>query len=496
MKNIFLYTLLALFGLSTTGCKKYLEVEPTNVRAFATYDDAVSMLSGYLRIFTAVSATTDDMKGVTIPWRNVNSYMYFNYLADVLDTDYVLMSKAGYINNSHDFATLYRESLNWRNPTMPGVLWDEYYLNIGFLNTVIDGTALVKATQAEKDVVVMEAKFLRAWYVFKLMQYFAPYKIDRLGLPLNFDSQAVGGYNRSRKTQTECYRIIIDELTEVLDCTTPPLAGLNIFYNKDLVNALLAQVYHFKGGSGAAAADDYDNAIEYAGKVLDKYPLPAKADYVPIPEVPASTYGIFVCVGNQPALISAYSNTNRSFYSMPTFVQVTDEFYGLFSDDDVRKVPYFWVTSMSVSYDRAIRKFIRTSLTDPTVQDKTMKFNFFHLADMHLIIAECLALKNDPAASTWLEDFRKERYDNYTPWTGDVLDGILLERRKEFAFEYDMRWLDLRRYPKGWTRKSFQDEENPTYTIAADDYRWCLPIPVAEELQYNNIEQNPGWGMF
>ena len=32
------------------------------------------------------------------------------------------------------------------------------------------------------------------------------------------------------------------------------------------------------------------------------------------------------------------------------------------------------------------------------------------------------------------------------------------------------------------------------YALEADDYRYTLPIPEDSELDYNKIEQNPGWG--
>ena len=87
----------------------------------------------------------------------------------------------------------------------------------------------------------------------------------------------------------------------------------------------------------------------------------------------------------------------------------------------------------------------------------------------------------------WLEDFQKHRYSNYNGYQGnDLLQEILNERRREFCYEYDMRWCDLIRTQKGWTRNSYKNEEAAT--------RFCMPIPLNEELQYNNIEQNPGWG--
>ncbi len=490
MKKIFSYILSALFALSLSGCEKYLEVDPTNVRAVKTYDDVKSMMGGYLRMFTAVSS--DALVGTTIPWQQAHTYLMFNFYADDLDTDRFIASDYA---TSRMYLDVYVGSLNWQNPSMPGTIWNDLYLNIGFFNSVIDGVAGVAATQAERDIVAMEARFLRAWYLFKAMQYFSPYKNDALGLPFNFDSRATTTYDGVRHTQTECYAAIISELEEVLACTTPPRATYNIFYDKDMVNALLAQVYHFKGGSGAAAADDYTEAIAHAKAVLDRRPILSLADYTPFPDF-ANTLGILTGRSKQPALVSASSFLQAGMYSIgPWDPQYpTDDLWALYADNDIRRGKFF-------SSSRAITKFNHANpswaTANPYQADYRMTFNFFHTADMHLIVAESYAHQNDGNARTWLESFRRERYNNYAPYTGsDILAEILRERRREFCLEYDMRWLDLVRYPKGWTRKSYNDSKNPTYTITADDYRFCLPIPLEQELQTNNIEQNPGWGMF
>ena len=83
---------------------------------------------------------------------------------------------------------LYTNSLNWQNTTMPGTIWGNYFSNIGFYNTIIDELANVSASQEEKDIVEQEARFLRAWYLFKVLQYFSPYHSNDLGIPFNTDS--------------------------------------------------------------------------------------------------------------------------------------------------------------------------------------------------------------------------------------------------------------------------------------------------------------------
>ena len=55
--------------------------------------------------------------------------------------------------------------------------------------------------------------------------------------------------------------------------------------------------------------------------------------------------------------------------------------------------------------------------------------------------------------------------------------------------------MDMKRLGYGFTRKGLDEKtlEVKEYTLNPDDYRYTLPIPVDEELTYNNIPQNPGW---
>ena len=89
------------------------------------------------------------------------------------------------------------------------------------------------------------------------------------------------------------------------------------------------------------------------------------------------------------------------------------------------------------------------------------------------------------------------RIRNYQGYKGaDLLQEIMNERRREFCLEYDMRWCDLIRIQKGWSRNSYQNPEEAVYTLEDNDFRFCFPIPLLEEMQENNqIEQNPGWSM-
>lgn len=55
-----------------------------------------------------------------------------------------------------------------------------------FLNVILDDWEKAGGyTQAEYETITGEVKTIRAYYIFKLLQFFAPYNSDKLGIPLN-----------------------------------------------------------------------------------------------------------------------------------------------------------------------------------------------------------------------------------------------------------------------------------------------------------------------
>lgn len=476
MKKILLFSFVVL----VTSCSEFLNVKPTNVLALANYADVKALLGGHLRMYA--NPTSVNLKGTTVPYLETDFWTYFHIISDDIDAD-------TYPPSQFNFRILYKDSDNWQNEYMPGKIWSAYFLNIGFYNTIIDELSRVEATKEDSDIVKCEVKVLRAWHIFKLMQYFSPYTNDILGLPLNLDAQAVGSYGGTRMTQTEVYKIIISDLNEVLNCETMPRATYNIFFNKKIVNALLAQIYHFKAGSGAGLSSDYDNAISYAKIAMEGMSLQKTDSYTHFPLM-TGTFGVTL---DTPQAIY----TDRRSGTVVQSIALTPKYnkynfpsaslLRLYDANDIRKSTFF------EDKTNGIIKFVEMT---PSDKDYYL-YSTFSVAELHLIIAESYARKNDNSnAKIWLDSFRINRIIGYLGYSGnDILTEILNERRKEFCFEYDMRWCDLVRLQTGWTKTAYDDKDNLTRTIDNKDYRFCMPIPALEELQYNKIEQNPGWGI-
>ncbi len=485
MKKIIILFICTVFVFAS--CEKYLEVNPKNVLTSKTYQDVKILMGGYLLYYKEGKILSNTTDAFTTTYDD--TYFTFNYYADDLDTDTYLEGSWLARNNRG----LFLQSLDWHEGNLHARLWSSHYKNIGFFNTILYELEKHKSdiTADEYNMIAGEAKFLRAFQLFKLLQYFSPYNNDELGIPVNLDPTAISTYDSKRKTQTEVYKIIIDDLEEILTYTTVPSSTYNIFYDKDLVHALLAKVYHYKGGSGAGAAEDYTKAIEHAKAAIqnkqitsidkmddlfinDERGIVKNTDYALIAYYPFwySNGGITNIVG--------YQGYNHKMH-------MREDLYNLFSNDDIRKTKF-------ASEGALINKFSNLGY------GSTNKYYFFRVAELELIIAESYALSGDNAnAKIHLEKLQINRIENYTGYNGsDILQEIRDERRRELCFEYDIRWTDLHRYQTGWSRNALDlTEEGQIHTIENNDYRFTLPIPLSEELDYNNqIEQNPGWTIF
>lgn len=258
------------------------------------------------------------------------------------------------------------------------------------------------------------------------------------------DAQLVGDYDARRKSQKEVYGILIDELTEVLECETSPRETYNVFYDKKIVNALLAEIYLFKGGSGAGEITDYDHAIRHAQAAMEGRKLQSLSEYVHFPVFPEKE-GVKKDYPQGLLYDNRSDRVLQNICGMLPYVKMAaaESLVKMYDEKDVRKENFFDESGNILKYANVnpIGSYLQFTV-----------YTFFSYAEMHLIVAESYARKGDAQAKKWLEDFQRCRICDYDGYKGnDVLQEILNERRREFCFEYDMRWCDLIRTQEGWT---------------------------------------------
>lgn len=478
-------TLISL-ALLTSSCEKYLAVQPSNIQAVSTYEDVKALLGASLRTYrygndwNALNSSEGKL-GVFYDIRISGEHLIPHFYSD--DYDYTkYLDNWGGRNNRNDF---YR-SLNWIHPTIHEEIWSNYYRRIGFYNMIIQEVERHSSGDPVQDnMVLCEARVMRAWMFFRLMRFFSPYHLDKYGLPLNTDPDAVSSYNHSRQTQTENYRFITSELESVLDCKTEPSPTYNIFFDQRFVHALLAQIYLWKGDSGAKESGDYAKAIGHARYVLEHG---VSYDFTDR-QKEGQDFGTYKDSGM--AAVSVMEDMYQYFQNIagkPKWGLLqfpSQELYALYADNDIRKTTYF------SSDDQHIIKFANSGYS--------WMIHFGTGAEMQLIIAESLAREGkDSEATKALTDFGRTRYNGgyVLPEGLSPLEAALRERRLEFCYEFCMRWLDMTRIQKGFTRLALDKKDGSSYTLKDGDFRFAMPIPQKAELKDNPIEQNPGWNNF
>ena len=480
-----------LLLLSSVGCKDFLNLVPKNKKIVANVEDVKTEMLTYLAAITYSVGTIQPSYG-----GSVFRFPLYNDIATRLclyEDDMDMSYYSDHADIEEKAVNAYNECIDWKGLTIANVLWEKAYGAIGFMNVIIDD--LEKAggyTKTEYETIVGEAKTIRAYYIFKLLQFFAPYQDDKLGIPLNLDSENVTPSDRL--SQKEVYRIIIRELEEVLSYETVR-DKWNMFYYPGIVKAILAQVYMFKAGSAAAEDTDWANAEKYSGELIEGYEPENQTELLSSMfagsvreyQVANPNYQLRMTYRRQCDL----GNIFTSIWAEGLAQRASDELLSMYDENDIRLAAWF----KKVEEGNRMLYYVFKPAYTRSINEITV---LFRTAEMYLINAEAKCKLNRVAeAKNMLETFKNARIPNFGEYTGDdVLGEILKERRKEFCYEAGTRWLDMKRLgievSRVGTSKKGQGVE--TYVLKADDYRYTLPIPMGTELDYNKIEQNPGWG--
>jgi hypothetical protein len=149
-------------------------------------------------------------------------------------------------------------------------LWQLLYAEIGRTNTVVSRADAVENMAAGlKETRVAEAKFLRALCYFYLVQHWGD-------VPMPLKETTTASKEAKRVASADIYKQIIADLLEC-EAKLPVVATNYGRVTKGASQFLLARVYltrgwNYKGALGGSNAD-FDQALQYADKVIDAYPL-------------------------------------------------------------------------------------------------------------------------------------------------------------------------------------------------------------------------------
>lgn len=490
MKKIYLIIII-VFASLMQSCEKFLDLKPRNKKIVSTIEDYRDIMASYMRY---VKTPNRDQKPVfgsssTMPKLDVASYLgiYTN------ETSINKGHPFYYDSNTDKYTAESEKILNWL--TEHNDVWNKYYEFLGTINFVIIGIETAKGDNENlRNYVQGEALVWRAFSYFKLLQYYAPYKDNKYGIPVYLNPyEDMGNAMPARLTQKEVYAQIFADCNKALTLLNKTNStNWNCAYRNDFIHAMMASIYTYKAMSGAAEDSDWSNAVKCADVAMRNRTLTSNVtEFRGIFDANNSTieketvsdeYYFRLADGNNGFMFNFVSAYIKGINPGINDGFVNHLFYQAFSDSDIRKEVYF-----------------------DNLGNKNNKYNLysnfsggvllpFRLAEMYLIKAEALLRQNDIAGSkSVLTEFLTARHKGVPPTVSDdpnkLLQNILDERIREFFIENDFRWLDMKRTGVSISRVV----NGELFVLKPDDFRYSFPIPQTEIMNNKNMVQTPGW---
>jgi len=368
--------------------------------------------------------------------------------------------------------------------------WTGNYFVINAVNRVLDGASRIEvdaADQAAYDNILGQLYGLRAFAHFNLLKWFATDYTDGSSLAVPYVDFIVTIEELPRNTVSEVVAGINADLAQAESLLG---ANNNELVTADMLTAIRARM--------ALYLEDFAAAESFAQDLIDTYPLANTAQYQAMYGDADNTEVIFKArrvAGDAPiGGIWVFTGSGNPFLEM------SNSLYDVLLANaaiDVRFGVNFWAAASDPDNNsHLVGKYLGPAFIND--------HKIFRVSEMYLIKAEAQARTGDlPGAADTLKELRDARlFDGFTSAlesfanVNDALTTILAERRVELAFE-GHRYLDIRRLRDvlniGISRNAI-DCPTGQCTLPPDDFRFNLPIPLAELNANSNMVQNPGYG--
>lgn len=412
------------------------------------------------------------------------------------------------------------ENNNQPNVHFPAATWQNSYFAINEANLIIDALGNVQgASEAQLARWEGESKFLRALYYFDLVKVYSymptaiyqPGIIDEGGIPLVTEGIITSEAAFSRQTPRATINAVYDQIYADLEDAKRLLTSRGVQYGSGAAaSALLSRVALYRGDWAKAVSESTLALDSSVGVVLsgDAYVSGWRA-----PVNPESMFEVRFAlaeesIGVNESLQSSYTallnldNKNqqggwgdfipnatvRGFFGLSQ-LQIGEPAsdnnnWDVTRNDDVRAQLY--TTGNTVR--GAGRQIECTKFMSKSGFAYGDNVPVVRKSEMHLNRAEAnYHLGNEGAALAELNAFKGLRGVEEVDLAGEaLLEEILLERFKEFAFE-GHRFFDLKRYGRPIVKTT------PNVRVDFDDFRILPPIPQREVDGNSNLNQNRGY---
>jgi len=477
MKRKFYTYILLASVIVTASCKKSFltEVPPSAVPVSAAIETDNDMTD-------AINGMYTDMKSSSLFGRDVP------VLGDLFsDNTYVLATNSGRYLSENNF------TMNNQNGEASDI-WTQGYTCILQANRIIN--APTSLSDAAANQLRGEAYTARALIYLTMVNFFGqPYTVAPTspGVPI------VTGYQGpftlpARNTVSDVYARIIKDLDSayVLMPTTAISSAYHPtnseYIGKYVAKALEARAYLYEG--------DYADAITAAKLVVQNggYTLTPSTGFAAYWANPAPQSGKLETMFEIALTLTSNNGTNGLdyIYSPSGYgdIACTTDLWNQYSATDVRRSLIINTTRYGLQ-TYVVNKYPNISSVSDRDDLKIIRY-----AEVLLTLAEAYARTGDNVnGALYLNMVAQQRDPSFLGYTDigtALVNDVLNERRKEFAFE-GLRYFDLTRQNIAYTRPVQSQGYSSLSAIPVGFTFKLLPIPYAEITANANVTQNPGY---
>lgn len=493
-----LVLVISIITVLTTGCSKKLDIVP---ETFVSPED----------LYKDEQGATAGVTGIYRKMMELNNGDY--YFVGIVGTDEGKVTSfvptwGGYWQH-YDGINSYNSLMSAQNQLVQGV-WNSLYKGVVNANTAIRYIPTSSASVKAKNRLLGEAKFLRAIFYFKLVQFFG-------GVPLptdELDAEADANGGKPRSSEDEVYQLIINDLKFAADNLDPKGTAETGRANKEAATTLLGKVY--------LTRKDYEAAKTTLQPLMSVSNVALMPDYADLfkEENENNIESLFeIQYTNENGNTNAQANTLGGWHIANTepgggghVVIPTDYYANIFEPGDERRdasiryeffdadgnpVDYSWWADVGKPH---VKKYDITKGKSLNGGLSSRNLYFLRYADAILMYAEALNESNDATdALTYLNKIRAraklsnwETVLGHTPSQAELREELLKERMRELGFE-GWRWCDLKRTGKLLEQtKAYNPDAAPYMT----DKNLLFPIS-SREFELNRSlkpsDQNPGF---
>lgn len=389
-------------------------------------------------------------------------------------------------------------------------IWRDIFQSINSANIIIKVVPSVNLTDADKNAILGEARFMRAFNYYNLVRNYG-------GVPLRTEPVTnVAETSGKRATQEEVYKLITDDLlfAETILPRTQAQVGRPTQWAAKL---LLASVYLTRE-NWVSARDKADEVIKSGLYALVEVKVADDFEKVFGPDMATSPEEVFYIkyarIAGQGWGYPSYQHPADGPYTTGVrahFTNTTIPLIKNWSDKDLRKDYNLYssyvnrsgkLTTFPTAEPICFRKY-RDSPANPPGND----FPFLRYAEALLIYAEAASQANNGPTAQALENLNKVHRRAYgvpsttpAPAVDFTLAGqtatsfrdlVMTERAYEFMMEAS-RWHDLKRL--GTPRLKTIIKEARGKDVADAHLLWPIPRQeIDNNPDISQTDQNPGY---